>query len=468
MDKALIIDSLFSYERAGLLENNELKEVIIEEKGSFQVGDIFIGKVKKILPNKFAFIDLGYDKNAFLGITDKKQKGLYTFNENTNKYVLNLKEGQDILVQIDKQGTDIKGASVTTNLTLTGKYIVLLLNEKSIAISKKIENKEKREFLKKVANENLPQGYGIIFRTNCVNVNGEHIKNEIINLIKKAKDLLEKANYIKPPTRVFFAKTEVEKIIIDTLDKNDKVITNSKDSYNSLKLIFENIEMYNDKLPIFEVYGIEYKIEKIFNNKIWLKSGGFLIIDCVEAMTIIDVNTGKNITKTFDDMIFKTNKEALEQISKEIRLRNISGIILIDLIDMKNEEHKKQLETYMKQLSKDDRMPINIYPINELGIMQLTRKKSLRPLYDIVSKYCPMCNGTGKVKNEMYVANIIKNQILSIFANTIYKRLVVSANNNVIQCLKNININNIEDKKIEFNIIYPIRFDYFNIEKFID
>ena len=209
MDKTLIIDSLFNYERAGLLENNELKEVIIEEKGSFQVGDIFIGRVKKILPNKFAFIDLGYDKNAFLGITDKKQKGLYTFNENTNKYVLNLKEGQDILVQIDKQGTDIKGASVTTNLTLTGKYIVLLLNEKSIAISKKIENREKREFLKKVANENLPQGYGIIFRTNCVNVNDEHIKNEIINLIKKAKDLLEKANYIKPPTRVFFAKTEV-------------------------------------------------------------------------------------------------------------------------------------------------------------------------------------------------------------------------------------------------------------------
>ncbi|WP_317366923.1 Rne/Rng family ribonuclease [uncultured Tyzzerella sp.] len=468
MNKTLVIDALFNYERAGLLENNELKEVIIEEKDSFQVGDIFVGKVKKILPNKFAFIDLGYNKNAFLGITDKKQRGLYIFNERSNKYVLGLKEGQDILVQIDKQGTEIKGASVTTNLTLTGKYVVLLLNEKNIAISKKIDDKEKREFLKQFAIENLPKDYGIIFRTNCYNTDTKIIKDEILYLIKKAKDLMDKANYIKPPTRLFFAKTEIEKIIIDILDKDDKVITNSKDSYNSLKQIFENIDMYNDKLPIFEAYGIESKIEKAFNNKVWLKSGGFLVIDFAEAMTIIDVNTGKNITKSFDDMIFKTNKEALEQISKEIRIRNISGIILIDLIDMKNEEHKKQLELYMRQLAKSDRMPINIYPINELGIMQVTRKKSLKPLYDIVSKVCPMCNGTGKVKNEVYIANIIKNQILSIFSNTIYNKVVVSANNNVIQCLKNIDINNIEDKKIEFNIIYPIRFDYFNIEKFVD
>lgn len=468
MDKTLVIDSLFNYERAALLEDNELKEVIIEEKGNFQVGDIFIAKVKKILPKKFAFVDLGYEKNAFLGITDKKQKGLYIFNEKTNKYTLNLKEGQDILVQVDKQGTDIKGASVTTNLTLTGKYVVLLLNEKNIAISKKIDNKEKRDLLKQFANENLPKDYGIIFRTNCVNVNTEEIKNEILYLINKAKNLLEKANYIKPPTRLFCAKTEVEKIIIDVLKENDRIITNSQDSYNSLKNLFDNVELYNDNLPIFEAYSIETKIEKAFNNKVWLKSGGFLVIDFVEAMTIIDVNTGKNITKSFEDMIFKTNKEALEQISKEIRLRNISGIILIDLIDMKNEEHKKQLEIYMKQLCKTDRMPINIYPINELGIMQLTRKKSLKPLYDVVSKTCPMCNGSGKVKNEMYIANVIKNQILSTFSNTIYKRVVISANNNIIECLKRIDITNIENKKIEFNIIYPIRFDYFNIEKFVE
>ncbi len=139
MDKILVIDTLFNYERSGLIENNELKEITIEEKNNFKVGDIFVAKVKKILPKKFAFVDLGYDKNGFLGITDNKQQSLYIFNEKTNKYTLNLKEGQDILVQIDKQGTNIKGATVTTNLTITGKYVVLSSSFKiSVIIFKKI------------------------------------------------------------------------------------------------------------------------------------------------------------------------------------------------------------------------------------------------------------------------------------------------------------------------------------------
>ncbi len=463
MNKILVIDTLFNYERAGLLEDNELKEVTIEEKNSFKVGDIFIAKVKNIVPKKFAFVDLGYDKNAFLGITDKKQKDLYIFNEKTNKYTLNLKEGQDILVQVDKQGTNLKGASVTTNLTLTGKYIVLLLNEKSIAISKKIDNKDKREFLKQFANENLPKDYGIIFRTNCLEASEKEIQGEVLCLIDKGKNLLEKANYIKAPKRLFCAKTEAEKIIIDILDKNDKVITNTKESYDNLKKIFNNVEFYNDKLPIFEAYSIENKIEKAFNNKVWLKSGGFLIIDIVEAMTIIDVNTGKNITKSFDDMIFKTNKEALEQIAKEIRFRNISGIILIDLIDMKNEEHKKQLELYMKQLCKNDRMPINVYSINELGIMYITRKKSLCSLYEMVSSTCFMCNGSGRIKSDEYVANTILNQIISIFSNTIYNKVIVYANKRV---LKYLDIIVIKDKKIEYIEIETSKVDYFKIDKF--
>lgn len=469
MKKTLVIDSLFNYERAALLQNNELKEVIIEEKEDFRIGDIFIGKVKKIVPKKFAFIDLGFEKNAFLGITDKKQKDLFLFNEKTNKYNLNLKEGQDILVQIDKKGTDLKGASVTTNLTLTGKYIVLLLKEENIAISKKIDDKEKRVFLKKFAIENLPKGYGIIFRTNCIEANIEDIQEEILMLIKKAKDLMEKGNYIKPPTRVFLAKTEIEKIIIDILKDDDKIVTNTEESFKALNGIFNNVELYNDNLPIFKAFSIESKIEKCFHNKIWLKSGGFLMIDTIEAMTIIDVNTGKDITrKSFEEIALKTNKEAIEQIAKEIRLRNISGIILIDLIDMKEDEHKKQLENYMKALSKEDRMPITIYPINELYIMYITRKKTLSPLYNVISNPCPMCNGTGKIKNEIYIANTITNEILSIFANTIYNRLVISANNSIISKLKKINFSSVKDKKIEFNVIYPPRFDYFNIEKFKD
>ena len=468
MGKMLIIDSLFSYDRAGFIEDDELKEVVIEEKNTFQIGDIFIAKVKKILPSKFAFLDLGYDKNAFLGLTDKKQKNVYTFNEKTKKFTINLKQGQDILVQIEKKGTDIKGPSVTTNLTLTGKYIVLLLCEKSISISKKIDDLDKREFLKNYAKEILPENYGIIFRTNCLNTDICEIREEIVSLIEQAKNLLEKSNYIKSPNRLLFAKTEIEKIICDILKENDKIITNSIENYNYLKNKFINVELYTDNLPIFEAYSIESKIQKIFNNKIWLKSGGFLVIDYLEAMTVIDVNTGKNISKNLDDIIFKTNKEAIEQISKEIRLRNISGIILIDLIDMKNKEYKEELFQYMKQLVKKDRMPINVYPINELFIMQLTRKKTTKPLYEIISKPCFMCDGTGRTQNEIYIANTIKNKIISIFSNTIYNKVIVYANNSVIKCLEDIKTFDFKGKEIEFNAIYNSRFDYFKIEKIID
>ena len=465
MDKTLIVDSLFSYERAALIENNELKEVIIQEKDTFQVGDIFVAKVKKILTGKFAFLDLGYEKNGFLGLTDKKQKNLYTFDEKTNKTIINLKEGQDILVQIDKKGTDIKGPSLTTNLTLTGKYIVLLLNEKNVSISKKIESQDKRLFLKNFAKEILPEGYGIIFRTNCIEANICDIEKEVKTLVEKAKSLLEKANYIKPPKRLFVAKTDIEKIVFDILKENHKIITNSEESYNNLKNLFNNVEIYKDNLPIFEAYSIESKIEKIFSNKVWLKSGGFLVIDYVEAMTIIDVNTGKNISKNLDDMIFKTNKEAIEQIAKEVRLRNISGIILIDLIDMKNEKYKIELELYMKELAKKDRIPINVYPINELFIMQLTRKKISKPLYEMISKPCFMCGGSGRIQNESYIANIIKNQIISIFSNTIYKKITVYANSSIIKCLEDIDMANFEDKQVEFKTIYNNKFDYFKIEK---
>lgn len=463
MKRKLIIDSLFSYERAGLLENDELREIIIEEKTGFNIGDIFVAKIKKILPDKFAFLDLGQEKNAFLPLNDKKQKNLYTINKK-NKKVLSIKEGQDILVQIDKQGTEIKGSSVTTNITLTGRYVVLMLKDNAISISKKITSKEKRQSLKNFASENLQNDFGLIFRTSCNEVSFEIIKNEINLLIEKANALLKTSEYIKPPFKVFSDKSEVEKLINNILNANDEVIVNCKNSFNSIKNNFENVSLYEDNLPIFEAYGIENKLEKLFNNKVWLKSGGFLMINYSEAMTVIDVNTGKNISKNFDDMIFKTNKEAVEEITKEIRLRNISGMILIDFIDMKNKEHTKYIEEYMKTLSINDRMPIVIYPINELFIMHITRKKALKPIYEIVSKPCITCSGSGKVKNEVYIANIIQNKILSIFSNTIYNKLVVYANIYVINLLLDIDF---KDKKVEFVTINNLRFDFFKIEKFI-
>lgn len=471
MKRQLIIDSFFGYERTALLEDNELKEVIIEYKNNFNIGDIFVAKIKRILPNKFAFVDLGADRNAFLGIIDKKEKGLYIYDENKKKNVLNIKEGQDIVVQVNKEGTDLKGVTVTTNITITGKYVVLLLNEESIGISKKIETNEKRDFLKNIAKNVLPKGYGVIFRTNCNKVEKEIVENEILFLIEKGKKIYEKSKYTKSPAKIYYANTQAEKIVIDLLEESDEIIVNNTEAFQKFKSIFNNTSLYEENIPIFEAYSIETKIEKALHNKIWLKNGGFLIIDYIEAMTVIDVNTGKNIQKRYNDMIFKTNMEAIYQIAKEVRLRNISGIIMIDLIDMKDNFQKEEIFNTMKNLCKKDRLPMNIYPINELGIMYITRKKELKSLYEMVTAICPMCLGLGRIKNENYISDIIKSKIISIFKNTIYNKVIISSNSKVINSL-NKQMNFIEFEKkynkiVETKIIQTCRFDYFEIEKII-
>lgn len=478
--KMIVIDVLFGYRRTALIENNSLKEIIVEEKEAFNIGDIFVAKVKKILPKKFAFVDIGDDKQAFLGLNDKKQRNLYEYNENTKKYNLTIKEGQDILVQIDKAGTETKGISLTTNLTLTGKYSVLLLNDNSVSISKKIEDKEKRLHIKGVVNDfisdfniNNEYGkYGAILRTNSEFAKETEILQEISHLIEKANKIINTGKYIKPPYLLYFGKTELEKLVLDVANAEDTIITNCEKEHIDFKKLFNNdvqdILLYREKLPIFDYFDIENKIQKAMQKKVWLKNGGFLVIEQVEAMTVIDVNTGKNTSKNFEKMVFDTNKSAVKQIAYELRLRNISGIVLIDFVDMKNEVEIREIEKLMRVLCRNDRMPIKIYPINELGIMQLTRKKSSKSLHEIVTKKCSMCGGNGVVKSETYIIHNIKNEIISIFNNTIYKSITLSSNDNIISKFKkHIDISEIEknfDKIINLEIIQTGRFDYYNID----
>lgn len=469
MKKTVVIDSMFEYERTAFLEDGELKELIFQEKNTLNIGDIVVGKIKKILPGKFIFIDIGDEKSAFLCQTDKKEKNIFEFDINKNKEILKFKEGDDLIVQIEKEGTDLKGIAVTTKLSLTGKYAVILLNDSHIGISKKIE--QNRDKLKEIVGEILPEGYGIILRTNCQNIDYNILKNEILYLIEKSKRIINFGRYVKSPNILYREKKEADKLIIDLLEENDEIILNNEERFKEIKEenVFNNIKLYKEPMPIFEAYSIENQIEKVFNNKIWLKSGGFIIIDEIEAMCIIDVNTGKNTQKNFDKMILNTNLEAIKECAKQIRLRNLSGIIIIDLIDMKSEEDKELVFQEMKKYAKKDRQPINIYPINELGVLQLTRKKGKKSINRVIMKTCSYCNGTGKIKNENYIANQIKNKIISIFSNTIYNKLIINCNSKVANCLlKNFNIEKLEENfnsKIIINTIPKSKLDYFEIEK---
>lgn len=470
--KRIVIDALSNNVRTALCKDGELIEFIAEDKSS-KIGNIYLGTVKKILPSKFAFVDVGLEKNTFMQLSDKKQESLYKYNELTGKYNLKIREGDNVIVQIEKEGTELKGAVVSANLSFAGKYVVLIANQNGIGISKKIQNTELKKLLKKTAEDILPDGYALIMRTNCENTDIEYIKEEIKLLYEKSKSIIEKGKYIKSPSLLYEAENETEKIIRDFITNDeDEIVINEKNILNKFDInkYKNNIILYDNDVPIFDFFGIQSQLEKAFNNKIWLKSGGFIIIDEVEACTVIDVNSGKFISKDHRKTVLKTNIEASVEIAKQIRLRNLSGIIIIDFIDMANTKDRDEVIKCLEEAVKKDRITTTVVGMTELGLMQLTRKKTRISLTKALTNICPYCKGIGRTENEAYIADRIKDKVCSIFAGTIYDLVTISSNKRIIEAFKGENneylmLEKKFGKKIKLNIISTQKLDYFEIEK---
>lgn len=471
--KKIIVDCLSNQIRTALLEDGQLTELIVEDRDKkIAVGNIYVGKVSKILPSQFAFIDLGDDKNSFLQLNDKKEKSLYTVNGSGVKE-LAIKQGQDIIVQVIKEAGDEKGAVVTTQLSFSGKYVVLLYNDRGIGISKKIEDKDRISELKGIAESVLPKGYGLIMRTNCQYAEENTILSEIEKLISVCNGVLNKGQYAKAPFEIYCEVSNTQKMIRDLMTKDtDEIIINDRDEFEEIMTDMPEckVTLYEGVIPLFHNYYVESQIEKALNNKQWLKSGGFLIIDQTEAMTVIDVNTGKHTGKTHRQTVLKTNIEAVEEIAKIMRVRNFSGMIIIDFIDMEEKEDREKIYNALVKITKQDRIKTIVVGMTELGLMQLTRKKTRKPLNKVLKCRCPMCEGTGEIPNEQYISDKIRNQVINIFTDTIYNYVVVSANKKVISAFKGKDdeYKRIEKKyngKIELEIIETGRFDYFEIKK---
>lgn len=472
--RRVIVDCLSSDIKTALCDNAELIEFITEDNEKKPaVGDIYVGRIEKILPSKMAFVNLGFEKNAFLQLSDKKQEGLYEYDKTTDKYKLKIKQGDSLIVQIEKDGSELKGAAVNANLSFAGKYVVLIAKQRGIGISKKIVNNELKIKLKKMAEEILSNDYALIMRTNCENASLEDIKNEILALYEKSKALLEKGQYIKPPALLYKAENETEKILRDfVINKDDEIIVNNKavfDKYINTALK-DRVKLYEGEVPIFEQYGVQAQLDKALNNKVWLKSGGFLIIDEVEACTVIDVNSGKFIGKNQRKTALKTNLEATKEIAKQLRLRNLSGMIIIDFIDMTEEEDKEAVSSELKKWVRGDRINVTVVGMTELGLMQVTRKKTRVSLKKALTMACPHCMGSGRIENESYIAHRIRNKISNIFASTIYDLVTISSNKRIIDAVKGQNdeyklIEEKFGKKINFNVISTQKLDYFEIEK---
>lgn len=421
--KRLLVDSSVHETRVALMIDGVLTEVICEEKRRASiVGNIYSCRVVNILPGvKAAFVDIGQEKNAYLPYETEKPKW---------------KIGQELLVQVEKDAFLQKGAVVTEKISFTGKFLVLLLKEKTVGISSKITDKRERARIREIMGEILPEGFGVIVRTNGEGKEKEDFEKEFKRLLEGAENLLKEGVFRKAPALVSRDIPPVLKAARELFTSDvEECLINQQEDFKDFCALEEEygedisrVKLYEENIPLFENYFAESQLEKALQKKVWLKSGGFLIIEETEACVVIDVNTGKFTGKKDQQKtILKTNLEAALEVAKQCRLRNLSGIIIVDFIDMKQEEDRITLRETLEKAVSHDRLKTTVVGMTELGLMQLTRKKTRPSLMRQMMISCRCCNGRGFVYDLPIIVGNIRREIISIFTKTIFSTVTVKA-----------------------------------------
>ncbi len=465
MSKELIINQTLNEFRAALIENGEIIDFLMyrgNEVGDNipSVGNIYKGKVLKVLPGmQSAFVDIGWEKAAFLYVDDAylptleeqrqmaekakqaEQEGsrvgqvipdeLSTLSEVVNmKFRPDLsiesflKEGDEVVVQVAKEPISTKGPRVTRHVTLAGRHVVFMPYIEHTGVSRRIENEEERDRLKGVLDSIRPEGTGIIARTVAEGQSYKVLKNDYNMLVKIWKDVLKSAEKAKAPFTAYQDLNFIQRVLRDITDEDvDQIVVDTKEGYKEADKFIQRllpnlkgkIKHYEEDTPIFEHYGIDLEIERGLANKVFLRSGGSINIDQTEALVSIDVNTGKFVgRKTLEETILKTNLEAVKEIAYQLRLRNCGGIIIIDFIDMEKEENRKQVYHALLEALKKDRAKTNVLPISGLGLVEMTRKRTRDTLTRVMCDPCPYCEGTGRVKSTLTVCYEIVRELTKV------------------------------------------------------
>ena len=382
----LIVNKNEDLETIVLVENGKMLEHYIStenERKRRLEGNIYIAQVGDIINGmQAAFIDYGEKKKGFIHLKDLLPKVDETKEkiDNTINISKVIKPNQKIMIQIKKDSDFTKGARVSTHISLPGKYIVLMPNTDFITVSQKISSTDIKKELTKFIKTNIPEGFGAIIRTSCEKASFDDIKSDINALLERWEKIQTKYKQVKTvPKLIWESEGIIEKIITDLSSKNlENIVTNDKDIYKKLSNNYNksNIKIiFEEKPNLLEKYELEQQIEKLQDRKVWLNCGGFITIDKTEALTAIDVNTGKFTgKKDLESTIFKVNKEATIEIAKQLRLRDIGGIIIIDYIDMADKENKKKIEELLKEEFKSDRAKTQVEGFTKLNLMELTRK----------------------------------------------------------------------------------------------
>jgi ribonuclease G len=415
----LIVNAASREKRFAFVRNNTVEEIIFDrpEQRSL-VGNIYYGTVTKVLPGmNAAFIDIGEEKNAYLHrdvlpsyvlsterSIDKEKKSVSSF----------VHQGEKLLVQVDKDATGPKGARVTGIIEIMGDNLVYMPQGRYVAVSKKIG--DEKEQLRSLGSRLKKEDEGLIFRTSSTSATLEEIENELSILRNQYKELLEKAASFKKPGMIYQKDTFTE-LVIESVTKmsSGEVFIDDLSLKQHIQSKHPNLKItyYNGKENIFTLHRIEHEIDKALKRIVWLDNGAYLIFDETEALTIIDVNTGKFSGKNdYQDTVVKTNTLAAIETARQLKLRDIGGIVLIDFIDMKNEKDKRYIQDTIEKEFQKDKTRNKIIGFTSLGILQLTRKKTKVSLSEALQEKCPVCDGTGKILSAETVAFRLERKLL--------------------------------------------------------
>ncbi len=461
MDKELIINSAPTEVEIALMEQGKLVELHNQKtNNNFSVGDIFLGRVVKLMPGlNAAFVDIGHKKEAFLHYTDlgPKLRSLIKFTNSAvsgsmNTYKLEnfkiepeiIKTGkidqvltrrQPILVQILKEPISTKGPRLSCEITIPGRYLVLTPFSDIVAVSKKIGNADERKRLKSLIESIKPKSFGIIVRTAAEGKKVQDLHEELALMLSKWEDIYDQLKGSRPPAKLLSELDKTSSILRDILsDSFNKIVVNDKQLYLNIRQFLGNIapdkvnivSNYTKSKPLFDTFGITRQIKSSFGKTATMSSGAYIVIESTEAMHVVDVNSGhKMSSKNQEEAVLNVNLESAHEIARQMRLRDIGGLIIIDFIDMRNNEHKKELFKAMRNAMRHDRAQHTILPLSKFGLMQITRQR-VRPEVKInTAEVCPACKGSGKVNPTVLVTDEIERDLRFIIQSGIKSKLTL-------------------------------------------
>lgn len=448
MNKELIINAAPNGVEIALLEDRKLVELHQESNdASFTVGDLYLGKVKKLVPGmNAAFVDVGFEKDGFLHYTDlspyvrsilkftslaiaDKSEGISDFGKFQNEAEI-IKTGKigevlngkpNVLVQILKEPIAAKGPRLSCEISLPGRFVVITPFNDIVAVSRKIHSGDERKRLQKIVEAIKPKNFGVIVRTAAEGKNTAELHDDLNNLVNTWHQIQQNLKGANPPAKILGEKDKTTSILRDLLNADfNRIVVNDKNIYNDARSYIQKVApdkadivtFYQNGSPIFDSFGVTKQVKASFGKTVNLASGAYLIIEHTEALHVIDVNSGyKSVSANQEENALQTNMEAAEEIARQLRLRDIGGIIVVDFIDMKLPENKKKLADAVEEFMRPDRAKHAILPISKFGLMQITRQR-MKPEVNInTQEVCPSCNGTGKVSSTLILEDEIEKNL---------------------------------------------------------